>query len=84
MVSQFGDYRCEGNSQKLDLLQSFIYIGGVAGVILGAILSEILAIKKLLTLAVFCNLIGVLLALLGPSIEIASIGLFLNMAAISI
>jgi hypothetical protein len=37
-VSKFGDYRCEG-SEELNRVQSFIYIGGILGVISGAFLN---------------------------------------------
>ena len=38
LASKFGDFRCSG-SEELDKLQSFIYIGGILGVISGAYLS---------------------------------------------
>jgi hypothetical protein len=38
LASNFGDYRCE-NSYELDIVQSFIYIGGIIGVVVGSFLS---------------------------------------------
>lgn len=38
LASKFGDYRCD-NNVDLDLLQSFIYLGGVIGVIIGAFIN---------------------------------------------
>jgi hypothetical protein len=84
MASHFGDYRCEEGTAFLDALQSFTYIGGVVGLIAGALINEILTKRQLLITTIVGHITGVLIAIFGPTIFVSSIGLFINIAAISI
>jgi hypothetical protein len=80
LASKFGDYRCGGEAE-LDRLQSFVYIGGIVGVIAGAFLSEVMTKKILMILTVGANLVGLVVVIIAPTLFVASIGLFVNFAA---
>lgn len=80
---KFGDYRCD-NNVEIDRLQSFIYLGGVAGVIIGAFVNEIITKRMLLICTVVANIVGMSIALLGESLFAASVGLFISFAGCSI
>jgi hypothetical protein len=80
LVSDFGDYRCDGGLY-IETLQSFIYIGGLFGLMAGAIFGEYFS-KRQICIAIVCiNIIGCSVAIFANSLMIASIGLFLNYAA---
>ena len=79
LANVFGDYHCE-NKGDLVKAESLIYIGGIAGVLLGAVLSSYLSKKRLFLLTVIISTSGILLTLFSPSLPVASIGLFLNYA----
>ena len=82
LATKFGDYRCESN--QIDGLQSFAYIGGVVGVIIGIFLNEFITKRKVLILAVMFSIIGLGITVLADTFLKASIGLFINMAGSSI
>ena len=83
LASKFGDYRCS-NSEELDRLQSFVYFGGVVGVLAGAVVNEYVTKRMLLIMTVVASIAGLGTALLGQTLLIASIGLFVNSAATAI
>ena len=62
-------------------MQSLIYLGGIIGVIMGAYLSEVMTKRSILISCVVANILGIVLAILGPSLLIASMGLFINFGA---
>lgn len=68
----------------MDWLQSFIYIGGVAGVFVGAFVNEIVTKRMLLILATVGNIVGLGTALAGQTMLVSSIGLLINFAAAAI
>lgn len=80
LASKFGDYRCDGDSE-LQKLQSFIYIGGVFGMIAGIILNSYMTKKKVIILSVIAGTLGLGFTIMAPSIFLASIGLFVNYTA---
>lgn len=80
LASKFGDYRCE-NSQELDTIQSFVYVGGIVGVIAGAFINEYVSKKKLMILTVVANILGIGLTIVGPTLMASAAGLFVNYAA---
>lgn len=83
LTSKFGDFRCDSNVE-LDLLQSLIYLGGVIGVIIGAFINEIITKRMLLIATVVANIVGLVIGVLGNTLLISSIGLFINYAATGI
>ena len=72
LATKFGDYRCDNNAE-LDLLQSFIYLGGVIGVIIGAFINEIITKRMLLIATVVANIVGLVMGLLGNTLLVSSI-----------
>ena len=64
LPAKFGDYRCD-NNVEIDRLQSFIYIGGIVGVLIGAFTNEIITKRMLLICTVVANIVGVSITLLG-------------------
>lgn len=60
--------------------ESFIYFGGIVGVIVGSILSQYLRKRQMMIVALAVSTIFCLVTLLSPSVMIAVIGLFMNYA----
>jgi hypothetical protein len=56
-------------------------MGGIAGVLGGAILSSCLTKKVLFILTVLISMVGMCLSLFGGNLFMGSVGLFLNFAA---
>jgi MFS family permease len=83
LASKFGDYRCDGGSE-LQKLQSFIYFGGVFGMVAGIILNSYITKKKVITLTVVAGMLGLGFTLLASSLYLAAIGLFITFAAVSV
>jgi predicted MFS family arabinose efflux permease len=65
----------------LEEIQTFIYIGGLVGVMLGSYLNEFMGKRRLLIITVLLNIIGVGLKILANSLFLAAVGLFINFAA---
>lgn len=83
LASKFGDYRCS-NNVELDRLQSFIYFGGVVGVLAGAFINQYITTRMLLIITVIVSIVGLGTTLLSQTLLISSIGLFLTSAATAI
>lgn len=49
--------------------------------IMGAYLSEVMTKRSILISCVVANILGIVLAILGPTLLIASMGLFINFGA---
>ena len=82
LATKFADYRCESN--QIDGLQSFAYIGGVVGVIIGTFSNEFITKRKVLILSVVFSILGLAITVLGDTLLKASIGLFISMAGSAI
>jgi hypothetical protein len=80
LADKFGDYRCD-SKVEIEGMQTFIYMGGFVGVMLGTYANEYISKRRLLIATVLCNIFGVFLSIFGNSLFLASIGLFINNGA---
>lgn len=77
MLEGLGDYRCTigGDTETVQML---VYLGGLLGVVISALLLTYLTQKKVLLGTLIANLIGLGVVLASGSLWVAGLGLFLN------
>ena len=83
LATKFGDYRCD-NNVEIDRLQSFIFLGGIVGVLIGTFINEVITKRKIIILSVAFSIIGLGITVLGDTLLKASIGLLINFAACAV
>ena len=79
IATDYGDFLCE-NKGEIVKAEAFIYIGGIGGVLLGALLSSCLTKKTIFILTVVVSITGMAITLFGQNLLMATVGLHLNYA----
>ena len=77
LANHFGDYRCDKEKLKLDFIETMMYVGGVVGFLISAVIGDLFGRKVLIVGCMCLTVLGLVITIFCSSLTMAAAGLFI-------